>query len=477
MVASHRARALLRAGEPLAMLGCALLLTVVLTRSSFLQSDEGYTLGAAWQLWNGRKMYVDFRLFVGPGSAYLVYWLWKLVGSASLLAARLLAVLFSLSSTVALYLLLRRVGVRGLNLAFTIVAWLLVESLYVPLNHNPFSSYAAVWFLLPLARLAGEPDADGRDSILAAGLAGALAGLAFAFLPTKGSLLAIGAGAYLMPGALRRRAFRPVIALAGAFALMIAPLFLVWGPATLIRQWLTIPLTENYLGHTGASHGFVVAALLVLGGMGAISVCFRDRLLTALTVVQAALFASMSHNMESAHFAINAFPVLVFVSVALHRRFSRSVLERFPAGLALGVVTIAIVAGIAASPAGAEFLSASVLRVDLLGHRQKAFTSSRITAARAIYAGPFLPGLYYLLGKKNPFFVSETVVCDEACHRQLIAELGAVQPDLVFLDYAMVRHLSYDQNAPVDAYLRERYVLCPGHGEMTVRASDARFCP
>jgi hypothetical protein len=480
MVASHRARALLRAGEPWLFLCSAFLLTALLTRSFLLQSDEGYTLGAAWQLWNGRKMYVDFRLFAGPGSGYAVYWLWKLWGSASPLPARLLALLFSFSSTVALYLLLRRRGVRGLNLAFATIAWMIVGSLYVPLNHNSFSSYAALWFLLVLERLVSELSArpDGRRAILWAGVAGAVAGLVFAFLPTKGGLLAGAAEAYLLIVGLRRRALRPALAFAAAFALAILPLVATWGLSTLIRQWLLIPLTANYLGHTGASHPFVVAALVLTGSMLGVAFSLRDPWLKVVALVQAALYASMSHNMELAHFAINSFPVVVFASLALHRRYSASLLEQgLPAGAVMSGITIVLLAWAAGSPGGADFLSTSTLRVDLLGHRPRAFTSPKIAAARTIYAGPFLPGLYYLLGKENPFFVTESVVCDRACHEQLIAELAAVRPDLVFLNYPMVRHLSYDENAPVDVYLRENYVLCPGHGEMTVRARDARLCP
>src|SRR5450432_3209423 len=84
-----------RAGGPILFLGCAFLLTLVLSRSFVIQSDEGYTLNAGWQLWNGMKMYDDFRLFVGPGSGYAIYLLWHLVGSPSFLAARLLSLALS----------------------------------------------------------------------------------------------------------------------------------------------------------------------------------------------------------------------------------------------------------------------------------------------------------------------------------------------------------------------------------------------
>jgi hypothetical protein len=481
MVASHRARALLRAGEPSLFLACAFLLTVLLARSLLLQSDEGYTLNAAWQVWTGLKMYDDFRLVVGPGSGYAIYWAWRLWGSPSLLVARLVALALSFWSTTGFYLLLRRLGVRGVTLATAVIVWLFASSLYVFLNHNSFSAFAAIWFTLALIRVvqARSTGAAVGDRSRDHALVGVAAGVVFLFLPIKASLLAAAAAAFLFATG-RPPRLRPLLALTVGFAVVIAPLCLIWSPATLIRQWLIIPFTGNYdyFGHTSASRPFVAVTIAVVAVMAWTALRLRDRALQALTAVQIALFLGMSHNMEPAHFATNAFPIVVFASVVLGRRFSRSLVEEgFRAVLVMGGVTIALIVWTVASPAGAEFFSESTLSVDLLGHRPKAFTSPRIAAARAIYAGPFLPGLYYLLGKKNPFFVSETVVCDEACHRQLIAELAAVRPELVFLDYAMVRPLSYNENAPVDAYLRAHYVACSGYGEMTVRAADARFCP
>jgi hypothetical protein len=119
----------------------------------------------------------------------------------------------------------------------------------------------------------------------------------------------------------------------------------------------------------------------------------------------------------------------------------------------------------------------SVLRADLLGGRPKVVVKPRIAEARAIYAGPFLPGLYYLLGKKNPFFVSETVVCDDDCQRRLVAQLSQVKPELAFLDYDMIAHLNYPRTGPVDVYLRDHYAACPSHGGIPVRAIAPAWCP
>jgi hypothetical protein len=466
-----------RASAPILFLGCALLLTLILARSFLIHSDEGYTLNAAWQLWNGMRMYDDFRLFVGPGSGYAVFWVWKLSGSPSDLAARLLAVGFSFSSTVAFYLVLRRLGIRGLNLAFTVVGWLLASAFYVPLNHNSFSSYAAVWFLLLFLRVVGggaARQARTRDHLLV----GAAAGLVFVFLPMKGALLAFSAAAFLFAVGRESRAFRPVLGLGAGFIALVAPLFVYWSPATLVRQWVLIPLAGNYLGHTSASGRYLVAAIVLVAGMGFIAVRRRDPVLKALTVVQAALFLGMTHNMEGRHFAINAFPVLLFASLAVDARFRGAPDEpRFPSELALGMVTAVLVVWTTCTAAGTQFLADSTLHVDLLGHRPKVGLNWQTSQAHAIYAGPFLPGVYYLLRKKNPFFVSETVVCNDECQRRLVAQLVEVKPELAFLDYEMVAHLAYPQTGPVDVYLRDHYVACPGHGGIPVRAIAPAWCP
>jgi len=102
-----------------------------------------------------------------------------------------------------------------------------------------------------------------------------------------------------------------------------------------------------------------------------------------------------------------------------------------------------------------------------------------VAAAHAIYAGPFLPGLYFGLGKPNPFFYSETLDCNDECRRRTLEQIRQVQPEIAFLDYEMVGHMRYDQDNPVDRYLRDNYVLCPRnyYEGVIVRAVDPRWCP
>ncbi len=476
VAAMPRAGARAALGLPLlAFGGLALVLTLLFERSFPIDSDEGYTLNAAWQLWHGLRMYDDFRLFVGPGCGYAVLWLWRLCRGASHPAARLLAAGLSFSATMAFYLVLRRLGVRSLLVGLAVLVWLIVGALYVPLNHNSFSSYAALWTLLPLVFLLRERDA-------APGVAPALAGLGaaavFLCLPTKGALLAAAAALWLLALGQPRRRLRPALTFVGAFAAVVALLCLRWRPTLLVQQWFVIPLEGNYLGHTGASRGALALCAALAGGMGLYAARSRDRTLALLAVVQAALFASIAHNLELHHVAINAFPAVLFAAVALDRRLGpASRLLAFPGEAVLATVAATLLGWTLVSPIGARYLAGSTLSVDLLGHGGETPPSPRVAAAHAIYAGPFLPGLYYLLGKPNPYFVSETVVCNEACQRRLVAELEAVRPEVAFLNYAMVQHLGYDQDAPVDAYLRRRYARCPDRGFFIVRAIDPSWCP
>jgi hypothetical protein len=479
----------LRWGAPFVLVGLACFLTLLLSPSHILQSDEGHTLSAAWNLWNGRRMYDDFSLFFGPGGGYAVYLVWLLTGSPSFLAARVLSLLLSWASIVAVYLLLARRGIRGPSLAVTVVAWVLASAQYVPLNHNAFSAQAATWLLLLFLR-AQERDRPGEALRLADHLlVGVAAGVVLLFLQTKGLMLLAATTAFTLFADRGKRGVRAAAGLVAGAAVVVAPLLLVWRPSVLVREWFLVPLAGGYLGHTGGSRPLAVACLLVAGGMAAIAIRLRDRPLIAVAVMQAALVASFLYNVDGHHVAINCFPLLVFVPLALQRYAARArpvpgvaapTPEKLSAAATMAIVVGAFVLFGIATPAGRSSFRHSTLYVDFIRRTPRnIFPQPRVAAARAIYAGPFMPGLYHALGKPNPFFVAETVVCNSTCQQRLRAQLDQVRPEIAFLAYDMVRHLGYDQNNLVDDYFRERYVACrqDDFEGLIIRAIDASWCP
>lgn len=474
-----------RSAAPFLLLGLAFFLTLLLQRSFILQSDEGYTLNAAWQMWNGMKMYDDFRLFVAPGAGYAVYFLWALTGGPTFLAARVMSLLLAFSSIVAVTLILRSCGIRGLARAGAVLAWAIAAAQYVPLNHNTFSSYAATWLLFFLLRAQDRTRAGDAPRLRDHLFVGIAAGVVLLFLQTKGLFLLAASAAFTLFADRGKRGLRAAAVIVGGAAAVVAPLLVVWRPSVLLREWFIVPLTGNYLGHTGASRALAAVCMLVVVCLVAIAMKLRDRVLIAVAVMQLALFASTLHNVEARHVAINSFPLFVFVPLAFRRyaaltppSAASAPSERLSSVTAMAV---SFMLGLAiAIPSGRPAFKESTLYVDFIRRvPRNLFPSPRVQAAPAIYAGPFMPGMYFALGKRNPFFVSETIVCDGACQARLLAQLVEVKPKIAFLDYAMVRHLGYDDDSPVDRYFRDRYVACRQDERVgvIVRAVDPSWCP
>ena len=470
----------------LVILGLAAALMLLVTQSRIIQSDEGHTLVAAWNMWNGRRMYDDFRYFFAPGSAYGVYWLWRSIGSPSFLPARVLSLLLLFSSIVALYLLLARRGIRGFGLALALVGWVIASAQYPPLNHNTFSTYAAAWLLLLFVR-AQERSRDGVDRPIDHLLVGVAAGAVTLFLQTKGLMLLGMTGAFTLLAARGRRGLVAAAAIAVGAIVVLAPLLLRWHLSVLIREWFIVPLTGQYLAHSSGSAALAIACLGLAAAMAAVAIWLRDRTLIAVAAVQAALIASILYNVERSHVAINTFPLFAFVPLAWHRYAQRRrppgaapAAEKLPAPVAMAIIVLTFAAAMA-TPAGRRTFEGSTLYVDFVRRLPRnIFPQPRVAAAHAIYAGPFLPGFYYLLGKPNPFSVSEATVCnDAACQRHLLAEVQSIRPEIAFLSYDMVRHFNYDPNNPVDAYLRDHYFKCPNadYEGLIVRAIDPSWCP
>src|SRR5262249_36201674 len=144
-----------------------------------------------------------------------------------------------------------------------------------------------------------------------------------------------------------------------------------WRPSVLVREWYIVPLTGGYLGHTGASRALAVACVLVVCGMGGVAMFLRDRALIAVAAVQAALLASLLHNVEPRHIAVNAFPLIVFVPLALRHYAARkriSPAQNLSEGLSAtigGALTLMFALAIAL-PNGRPVFKESTLYVDFI---------------------------------------------------------------------------------------------------------------
>lgn len=165
------------------VLGFFLITTYLLQAGHILKSDEGVVLNAAWNLYNGQKLYQDFFEYVAPASFYFV-WLIFSIFSPSYLAVQIVSVIFLLLTvflTYKIYLLLS--SNKNIALA-TSFSWLVIASISYPLiNHNTYSTFLVIfltYFFLSFL------DRQKRFLIF---LSGIFSSLIFYFLQTKGILI------------------------------------------------------------------------------------------------------------------------------------------------------------------------------------------------------------------------------------------------------------------------------------------------
>ena len=96
-----------------------------------IDSDEGYVLNMAWQIWHGKRLYHDFYEFIPPGTAEFILLSWKIWGSASYAAAKLFFAVIWLFSFLGLFLTLREFQKATLkNILILFIFWLAVFYFY-----------------------------------------------------------------------------------------------------------------------------------------------------------------------------------------------------------------------------------------------------------------------------------------------------------------------------------------------------------
>ena len=84
-----------------------------------------------------------------------------------------------------------------------------------------------------------------------------------------------------------------------------------------------------------------------------------------------------------------------------------------------------------------------------------------VRRARSIYAGPFIPEFYPLLGISNPFPASNNILLgDPAIQERMLEVFKRETPDIAFLSYGIPGWFRYDRNNPFDTYIRTTYTNC-----------------
>lgn len=426
-----------------------LILLVCLKSAHYFDSDEGLILEGAWGLLHGRELYTDSFQFVAPGSFYAVSWIWHLL-SPDYAWAKMLGGAAVLLTAVAIFRISILVGRNGVLNYVPPLVYSLASAIWPTINHNTFNVAFLAWAAFFCVR------AVATGSLLDLAVGGVLTGLATLFLQHKGMAFFLAVLLFLLFLSVRER--KPwVVKGAGLYVVFfLAPLVVLvkWPASVLLEDLVRFPLLHYREVNRVSFVPLLVAAFYTV----LIFYMLRDRLtkgVLMLFAVQVILLATSLQRTDWSHVLILLFPVLSMAPAAYGkaRAIQLSKLTRYTYnGAAIAaMVFVLTVAGVSLIVRPPFYDETRDVASALLTYVDKNCGS--------LYAGPFMPGMYYEARRLNPtpYPVLLTGLNTASQFARARAELQAVPPECAVVNYAMVRRFNYDRNNPVDDFIRMNY--------------------
>ncbi len=438
---------------------CAALIAVIHTKHIY-DADDGVTLDGAWNLLNGIVPYTDSFEFIPPGSFYLIYAVWELLGP-SYWSARLTGGIFVLAGAIGIHLitihLAEQIGrpARVWLRAWPPVCFCLMSAFFPIISHNVFSIVIVIWTTY-LACLGLR-----RPTVAIWMSAGVLLGLSALFLHPRAFAVAIA-----LSGSLAIQSWKApeakwlgyIAVLAICSSLVVSVVLLYWDFGLLWKHMIQFPL-ERYRTVNRPPAEFLVAAFALLFAVAwLLRRNFRPSLVL-LTLVQFMLVASASRNAEPLHLLFIMFPTLCLLAAALELPGKSLSAGFFP----IAVATLPIAAA--------------------LTNMQGAWRDRSIPAAlgsairthcnetRFLYAGPYLPGLHFEVRKINPtpFSLLLHSFNTPQHFRDAIQGIEIRKPACVLVDFEFpVQWKSFIQNSPLHHHIAANYRTVEQFGTLQI---------
>lgn len=426
-------------------------------------SDEGLTLTAAWNVSRGMLPYRDFFEFYTPGSFYLLGGLFRVFG-ASYFVARVAALLLLLSGGYALLLVSRDFLAHRLQFAVPLL-WISLFAYYPLINHNTFSLIAAVWAWAALVAAVRYRHAGWYA------VAGAAAGVSIWMLQTKGAAVVVAAVVAMV------LCYRTPWRLLGWYvAGLIASLipFAYWPLPLLFATLVAFPL-QHYAAEADVNWIFFAVAAgvhLVVGVR-----CWRQHAprtvlgcwwLGALLIVSTASLPDVHHVISSSWATV---PLILWLVVQLEnwQSLPRAVLTALPVACLLAVVLVVLTAVPTLTPSRQGLTIGQWLRMENPDIAAlTAVVLQHIPPDGRLYAGPFLPGLYFEAKRHNATRFSHllTSLHPPEFFTQASRDLATNPPALAVVNYRLVQKYGYRRDNPLDAYLAAHYRVLEQRGDI-----------
>ncbi|MBU1614849.1 hypothetical protein KJ693_05985 [bacterium] len=428
-------------------------------------SDEGIVLSGAWNLINGRKLYIDFFEFVAPGSFYLVFWAWKIFG-VSYFVAKSLAIIIFFLILIGIYKISQEISKDKLNILPPLL--FLLSSLYWPLiNHNTFNIFFIVWatyfFLKGFSYNSG-------NNFTASGL---FSGLAILFLQQRGIVLLFSFASFLLVLFLKEKKLFWLKANLYFILSSLLPLlaFLNW-PLKILWEDLIVFPSANYMEVGKVPFSLLIIFLLVLYLMSWLFKEERSKKIWLLFYLQFLLLLSNIPRADIYHLSLTLFPLYSILPISFKKIIPLSPRAKKCYYLIIALIVLIIISR-----------SRLIIYINPFFHSQKdskviSYINDNCQDSKYIYAGPFIPGIYFETRRLNPSPYS-FLITNHHTKEQFLEAREAIKrhrPSCAVLNYGWATKFNYDKNNPLDNYILDNYKLIfQDRGFLVYKISKALF--
>lgn len=433
------------------------LILIFLHSRHILDSDEGLILEGAWNLLHQKTLYLDFFANRVPGAYYFVFGVWKIFG-ANYTVAKFASLLFVFFSAIGIYRISRMISQSQVN--YLIPLLFIISSASWPIiNHSTLSLFFIVWATYFL--LKGLSSHTTSDFVIS----GLLTGLTIIFLQHKGlALLASLLSFLILFGFIKKDL--SLIKLSGyLFISSLLPallLFFVWSPQILFQNLVLFNLL-HYIEKNQVALGLLIFFFSIF--LLFIWILRREKTPTVwlLICLQFFLFISIIPRPDIYHIALAIFPLYILFALALRRaknihktaNYCLYALASFAVLIILKPVVLSL------------FIYPPFYTLEKTNTFQ---FIKKHCSGEYIYAGPFLPGMYFEAKKLNPtpYPVLITGIQTNEQFTEAAKRLEIYQPDCAVLNYAIVEKFNYDRDNPVDNFIENNYSIVYEENNETV---------
>ena len=414
-----------------------------------LNSDEGIILAGSWDMLNGKDLYFDFFEFIPPGVFYFLYWWWLLLTPSYILARAVFLVLL-FSGAFGLWRLSRLVKNSPLNYLPPLV-FVLSTVCWPIINYHTLSIaaviWASYWFFL------GWREHSGGKMTLA-GLATCLAILA---LQPRGVVLLAGLSFFLIFRLLKNKQSSHGKLLFFYLASSLIPLLALlfkWPISVLFTNLIAFPL-NNYLAVAVVSFNLLIFFLLILSFVTWLLWAGSSPVTKGLLWLQLILLLSAAPLADHYHISLILFPLYALLPL-ITENFKNP--KRF---IRLSACALLPLAALVIFLPGFFHLYRFPPFYSVTSHPVITFIQDNCQHSDYLFAGPFIPGMYFETKKQNPTSYAYLIHNHNTDEHFIRARDELIQnpPGCAILNYSIVAKYNHDRNNPVENFIRERYEL------------------